>query len=122
MNPDFSGTVIQGGPNQYFNPGAFIQPLNGTYGNLGRNTVTGPGLANFDFALVKNFAFLENKSVQFRAEAFNVLNHPSFNRPGALQEGVKLFNPFGERIPTAATIRSTLTDSRQIQFGLKFTF
>ena len=106
----------------YFDPCAFALPEAGTYGNLGRNTVIGPGLTNFDFALVKNIPFLENKSVQFRAEAFNLFNHPSFNRPGALLEGVKLFTPSLDRIPSAATIRSTLTDPRQIQFGLKFTF
>ncbi|HTD87735.1 MAG TPA: hypothetical protein VK850_14260, partial [Candidatus Binatia bacterium] len=61
--------------------------------------------------------------VQFRAEAFNLFNHPNFNRPGALQESVKLFTtPSNDRIPPNAAIRSTLTDARQIQFGLKFTF
>ena len=115
------GTKL-GTPDMYFDPCAFALPEPGTYGNLGRNTVIGPGLTNFDFALVKNIAFLENKSVQFRAEAFNLFNHPNFNRPGALQESVKLFTPLGERIPPNAAIRSTITDPRQIQFGLKFTF
>jgi len=115
------GTKL-GTPDMYFDPCAFALPEPGTYGSLGRNTVIGPGLTNFDFALVKNIAFLENKSVQFRAEAFNLFNHPNFNRPGALQESVKLFTPFGDRIPPNAAIRSTLTDPRQIQFGLKFTF
>ncbi|PYS37820.1 MAG: hypothetical protein DMG14_19960 [Acidobacteria bacterium] len=111
-----------GTPDMYFDPCAFALPEAGFYGNLGRNTVIGPGLANFDFALVKNISFLEAKSVQFRAEAFNVFNHPNFARPGALTEPIRLFNPSGERVASAATIRNTLTDSRQIQFGLKFTF
>ena len=92
------------------------------WGSLGRNTVIGPGLANFDFSLVKNISFKETKSVQFRAEAFNLFNRANFNRPGALQEGVRLFNASSGRVASSATIRSTLTDSRQIQFGLKFTF
>src|SRR5207244_12476048 len=57
-------------PDMYFDPCAFALPEAGFYGNLGRNTVIGPGLANFDFALVKNISFLESRSIQFRAEAF----------------------------------------------------
>ncbi len=116
-----AGTKL-GTPDLYFDPCAFGLPDPGFYGNLGRNTVIGPGLANFDFSLVKNISFRETKSVQFRAEAFNLANHANFNRPGALQEGVRLFNASAARVVSAATIRSTLTDSRQIQFGLKLTF
>src|SRR3989441_1604966 len=104
-----------GAPDMSFDPRPLALPEPGPYGNLGRNTVIGPGLANFDFALVKNIAFLETKSVQFRAEAFNLFNHANFNRPGALQENVRIFSgPSGDRIPSAGTIRSTLTDPRQI--------
>jgi hypothetical protein len=109
-------------PDLYFDPCAFALPEAGFYGNLGRDTVIGPGLTNFDFAVVKNIPFLETKSVQFRAEAFNLFNHANFNRPGPLTESIRLFTPSGARVASAATIRSTLTDSRQIQFGLKFTF
>ena len=111
-----------GTPDLYFDPCAFGLPEAGFYGNLGRNTVIGPGLANFDFSLVKNISFKETKSVQFRAEAFNLFNRANFNRPGALQEGVRLFNASAARVASSATIRSTLTEARQIQFGLKFTF
>jgi hypothetical protein len=111
-----------GTPELYFDPCAFALPEPGFYGTLGRNTVIGPGLANFDFSLVKNISFRETKSVQFRAEAFNLPNHANFNRPGPLQNSINLFTPSGARVVSAATIRSTLTDSRQIQLGLKFTF
>ena len=97
-------------------------PEAGFYGNLGRNTVISPGLANFDFAVVKNTALTETKSLQFRAEAFNVFNRANFNRPGPLTESIRLFNQSGAVVPSAATIRSTLTDSRQIQLGVKITF
>src|SRR5262249_12632287 len=116
-----AGTRL-GTPDLYFDPCAFGLPEAGFYGNLGRNTVIGPGLANFDFSVVKNIALTEMKSLQFRAEAFNLFNRANFNRPGPQQESIKLFNPSGQRVVSAATIRSTLTDSRQIQFGLKFTF
>jgi len=116
-----AGTKL-GTPDLYFDPCAFALPEPGFYGNLGRNTVIGPGLKNFDFAVVKNIPVAEMKSIQFRAEAFNLFNRANFNRPGALQESVKLFSASGDRVASNATIRSTLTDSRQIQFGLKFTF
>ena len=80
-NPGFTGPVIQGGPNQYFNPSAFIQPLAGTYGNVGRNGLHGPGLAETDLALAKNFKFSERFNLQFRSEFFNVFNHTNFNAP-----------------------------------------
>lgn len=116
-----AGTPL-GTPNLYFDPCAFDLPEPGFYGNLGRNTVIGPGLANFDFAVVKNTPLTESTSLQFRAEAFNLFNRANFNRPGPLTESIRLFNPAGARVVPAATIRSTLTDSRQIQLGLKLTF
>jgi hypothetical protein len=97
-------------------------PDAGFYGNLGRDTVIGPALKDFDFSVVKNIPFKESKSVQFRAEAFNVFNRANFNRPGPVTTSINLFTPSGDRITSAATIRSTLTDSRQIQLGLKLTF
>ncbi|MGH9454591.1 MAG: hypothetical protein ACRD2O_11555, partial [Terriglobia bacterium] len=57
FNPNFTGNLIQGGPDQYFNPNAFIAPVNGTYGNVGRDTLIGPGLAELDFSLIKNTPF-----------------------------------------------------------------
>ncbi len=116
-----AGTPL-GTPDLYFDPCAFALPEAGFYGNLGRNTVIGPGLANFDFAVVKNTALMETKSLQFRAEAFNVFNRANFNRPGPLTESIRLFDASGARVVSNATIRSTLTDSRQIQLGLKFNF
>src|SRR6202043_1041102 len=50
-NPAFTGNVILGGPSEYFNPNAFIQPAAGTYGNVGRNILQGPGLAELDLSL-----------------------------------------------------------------------
>jgi hypothetical protein len=111
-----------GTPDLYFDPCAFDLPDPGFYGNLGRNTVIGPGLANFDFSLVKNIPLTETKSLQFRAETFNLFNRANFSRPGPSTESINLFSSSGERVVSAATIRSTLTDSRQIQFGLKITF
>lgn len=80
-------------------------------GNLGRNTFTGPGYSNFDFSIIKDTRITESKTLQFRAEFFNVFNQATFGNPGNL-----LGSPgFGE-------ITGTATTERQIQFGLRFIF
>ncbi|HEY3822929.1 MAG TPA: carboxypeptidase regulatory-like domain-containing protein, partial [Bryobacteraceae bacterium] len=115
VNPAFTGPVILGNPNQWFNPNAFLAPPNasGFFGNLGRDTLAGPGLATWDFSLLKETAIRERTRLQFRAEFFNILNHANFNTPNAV-----VFTPTGVS-PTAGIITSTSTTSRQIQFGLK---
>ncbi|HXN54298.1 MAG TPA: TonB-dependent receptor [Candidatus Acidoferrum sp.] len=115
LNPSFSGRLIQGGPNQYFNPNAFIQPLAGSYGNAGRNILQGPGLAETDVSVAKTFSFSERLHLQFRAEFFNLLNHTNFNTPNP----VVYASAIGEPSPTAGVITTTSTSSRQIQLGLK---
>jgi len=114
-NPAFSGPVILGGPNQYFNPAAFLPPATGTYGDVGRDTLTGPGLANLDVSLLKVAALTEKLRAQFRAEFFNLPNHPNFGTPNAVVFSSASSTP----APTAGVITTTATNSRQIQFGLK---
>ena len=115
VNPAFQGPVILGTPHQWFNPAAFLAPPNnsGFYGNLGRDTLIGPGLATWDLSFLKDTRIRERLNLQFRAEMFNFLNHPNFNTPNAV-----VFTPAGVS-PTAGVITSTTTTSRQIQFGLK---
>jgi hypothetical protein len=115
VNPAFKGPVISGNPNQWFNPAAFLAPPNssGFYGNLGRDTLTGPGLAILDFSAFKDMHLSERLKLQFRAELFNLLNRANFNQPNAV-----VFTPSGVS-PTAGLITSTATSSRQVQFGLK---
>jgi len=60
----------------YLNPAAFAIPQPGTYGNLGRNALRGPGINQVDFTLSKKFLLAETKNLEFRAECFNVLNSP----------------------------------------------
>jgi len=115
LNPNFTGQVIQGGPNRYFNPAAFIQPLPGTYGNAGRNILQGPGLAETDVSLGKKFSLSDRLDLQFRSEFFNVFNHTNFNTPNP----VVYASATGGPSPTAGVITSTSTTSRQIQLGLK---
>jgi hypothetical protein len=117
-NPAFTGPVILGNPNQWFNPNAFLAPANtaangGFYGNVGRDTLIGPGLATWDFSVLKDTRIRERLNLQFRAEIFNLLNRANFNLPNAV-----VFTPSGVS-PTAGVITSTSTTSRQVQFGLK---
>jgi hypothetical protein len=115
LNPNFSGAVIEGGPSRYFNPAAFIQPLPGTYGNVGRNTLRGPGLVETDVSASKKFSLSERLGLQFRAEIFNLFNHTNFNTPNLVVFAAATGGPS----PTAGVITSTGTTSRQVQFGLK---
>ena len=115
VNPAFTGPVILGSPNGWFNPAAVLAPpaASGFYGNLGRDTLAGPGLGTWDFSVLKNTAIRESLKLQFRAEFFNLLNRANFNTPNAVT-----FTPTGVS-PTAGVITSTASTSRQIQFGLK---
>jgi Carboxypeptidase regulatory-like domain len=115
VNPGFAGSVITGNPAQWFNPAAFLQPPanSGFYGNLGRDTLIGPGVATWDFSALKDTSIHERLTLQFRAEIFNLLNHTNFNTPNLI-----VFTPSGVS-GTAGAITSTSTTARQIQFALK---
>jgi hypothetical protein len=114
-NPGFSGNLIEGRPNQYFNPNAFVVPAAGTYGNVGRNTLTGPGMVDMDLAFLKTASISERLHLQFRGEIFNVFNRANFGTPNA----VVFASASSVPAPTAGVITSTASTSRQIQFGLK---
>ena len=117
-NPAFTGPIILGAPGKWFDPNAFLAPANvpsnlGFYGDVGRDTLIGPGLATWDFSVLKDTRIRERLNLQFRSEIFNLLNRANFNQPNAV-----VFTPSGVS-PTAGVITSTSTTSRQVQFGLK---
>ena len=105
-NPELSNPTTL----QWFNTAAFAFPAPGTFGNAGRNILEGPGFQNVNASLVKNTALTERVNLQFRAEAFNLFNHPNFNLPDNF-----LGSPTFGRITSAR-------DPRHIQFGLKLLF
>jgi hypothetical protein len=105
-------------PDKYWSPDSFSLHPAGVLGNLGRNTGTGPGLANFDFSLLKNISVTEDASIQFRAEFFNILNRTNFRNPSARVFTNSRGNPSG----SFGRITGTATTNRQIQLGLKFLF
>ena len=115
VNPDFHGKAILGKPDQWFDPDAFLAPPpnSGFWGNLGRDTLTGPGLATWDFSALKDNRLHERLNVQFRAEIFNLLNRANFNTPNLIA-----FTPTGVS-GTAGAVTSTSTTSRQVQLALK---
>jgi hypothetical protein len=118
INPNFRGKLILGGPNEYFNPNAFTQPLPGTYGNAGRNILQGPRLYETDLSLAKKFVLAERATLQFRAEFFNLFNHTNFNTPNPVVYAAATGGPS----PTAGIVTSTATTSRQVQLGLKLSW
>ncbi|MGH9354493.1 MAG: TonB-dependent receptor domain-containing protein [Terriglobia bacterium] len=115
-------TSFTGACNQAVNPATGL-PVPGTcmnlLGNAGRNVIVGPGLADFDFSLFKNFPvprISESFNVQFRAEFFNILNRANFLPP---LDNNSLFTNTGAPISTAGLIDATSNASREIQFGVK---
>ena len=117
-NPVFTDPIVTGNPNRYFDPNAFIAPLNGTYGNVGRDTLTGPGIKELDLSAIKNTPITEGLRLQFRAEFFNFTNHTNFGTPNP----VVFTSASATPASTAGVITSTSTTSRQIQLGLKLLF
>jgi hypothetical protein len=137
--------VNPGNPNQYIKPACFALPTapasfaaqcapftkaaapapsGSVYcanllGNVGRNSLIGPGMMNFDFSLFKNIPIKrisESFNVQFRVEAFNVFNHPNFVAP---LDNLMAFDATGAKISSVGLIDATSTTSRQLQFAMK---
>ena len=103
---------------EFFNTACFVPAGGGTigvpnytFGNAGRNNISGPGTQIWDIALQKNTRITERVQTQFRAEWFNAFNHPNFDFPN---------NTFAT--PQFGTITDTASDNREIQFGLKVVF
>ncbi len=116
-NPAFSGNLYPRTASQYFNPAAFLPPATGTYGNVSRDSLTGPGLSEVDVSATKNSRITERLGLQFRAEFFNILNHTNFLTPNEV-----VYTSATSVSPTAGLVTATSTTSRQIQFGAKLQF
>ena len=113
--------AFQGKVDRWYDPACFrLQPV-GRPGNLGRNTLTGPGFFTTDLAVIKDIKVRESATVQFRTEVFNVLNHANFGQPNP-----DLFVPNGSGgviiSPAAGRITTMTSTARQVQFGLKVLF
>jgi hypothetical protein len=106
-------------PDRWFDPCAFTVAPAGTWGNLGRDTIDGPPWNSASFTLAKDTQITEGTKLEFRAEVFNLFNHPSF---GLAQ--IQLFDSASSRQHTGSegTISDTSSNSRQIQLGMKLIF
>ena len=104
-------------PEHWVDATAFALPLAGTYGTVGRNVLTGPPLKTVDLSLFKTTRLTERSTLQFRAEAFNVLNRANFGIPNLV-----MLMPSGAPSNSAGAITTTATTSRQIQLGLKLSW
>jgi hypothetical protein len=132
-NPGCTNSVL-GTIAHWYNPACFSAPPAGTPGNSARTSIEGPHLVNTDLSLIKDTRIPKISDVfmvQFRAEVFNLFNHPNLGYPtaGLFTQGAVIKdgsgNPVGFQSNVAASagqITSTLTPSRQIQFGLKILF
>lgn len=119
--PGCGNPVSPGNPTDYIKLSCFAAPSPATrLGDAGRNVGRGPGLADWDASLFKNFRarrVSETFNIQFRFEAFNALNHANFNPPTSTS--LQLFTQALALIPSAGNLTSTSTTSRQLQFALK---
>ncbi len=121
-----SNNPVTGRVEQWFDPSAFESLPAGTRGNLGRNTIIGPGLATVDFSLAKKItvaSLSEKLNFQFRAEVFNLLNRANFSIPA--RSNLEIFATAGadaKPLPNVGRITSTATTSRQLQFALRMSF
>jgi hypothetical protein len=122
QRPNYAGVpgqnLILGDPARYFDPLAFSLPEVGTYGNLGRNRLIGPGLVAVDAAAHKPLWKTDRYQVRIRLEAFNILNRPNFQVPSALS----LFTGSLQRVGSAGRITETSTPARQVQLALRWSF
>lgn len=118
-------------PDLWFNLAAFAPPEVGFRGTAGRNIIEGPNFRSVDFSVVKNFRIDEKRSIQFRAEAFNLFNRANFDLPANAEDGEQVFTftPASGSTPASfkptasgGKIFSTIGDSRELQFALKFIF
>jgi len=114
------GPLTTGNPLAYVNTSclAFPNPSN-IRGTLGRNVFIGPSLSDFDLLLAKDFRLTERFTLQFRAEAFNVLNHPNFAPP---IDNSTAFTAAGSPVGAAGRIDALQTPGRQLQLALKLIF
>jgi hypothetical protein len=107
--PEIYGNVGRG--EKWLDASKYSAPSSATFGNVGRNVLTGPGLVNLDLSVFRKFPLTERTTLEFRMESFNFTNTPHFNNPnmGFGSAG------FGE-------VTTAIQDQRQIQFGIKLMF
>jgi subtilisin family serine protease len=115
-NPVLSNPTI----NEWFNTSCFVDPPAGELGNASRTPLSGPGFVNTDFSAIKHFLlpWREGMRLDFRAEVFNLFNHPQFGTPGG---SICAACPELDT-PGFGSINTTVNNPRLVQLALKFLF
>ena len=115
IRANYTGQTVFGpdtrNTNRWFNTAAFATPAAFTFGNVGRNTVYGPGMQSMDLALVRTFVVTERLRFEMRGEAFNALNHSNYGTPNRFVNTAQ----FG-------TITEAATPGRQLQLAARLSF
>jgi len=119
VKPDVAKLGKVGDAGTWFDTSAFARVTEVRFGNVGRNTMSGPGVVNMDLSLFRTFKLTEKLGMQFRAEAFNLSNTPHFGNPiGSINS-----SNFGRILSTqSGTGRDAIGGSRQFRFGLRLSF
>ncbi len=125
LKPGRSKNPVLGRPEHWFDVSAFESIARGTRGNLGRNTISGPGLAMLDLSVARTFTLpkWERARLQFRIESFNALNRANFSTPP--RSNLEIFSeagPTATPLPNAGRINSTVTSARQSQLAVRLVF
>ena len=110
--PNVIGAVNDGPKSikQWFNTAAFSKPATGTFGNAGRNIILAPGYTDLDATLARSFPLPKEANLEFRAEFFNIFNHPNLDPPNATADSAAFASISSAEAP------------RQMQFALRVTF
>ena len=116
LRPDVGGPIaVFGSVDRWFDTSVFTPVMR--FGNLGRNVIIGPRFDNIDFSLTKSTSLGEDLRLQFRAEIFDVFNHPNFGQPGNVVATPGFGRITNTRFPTGEA-----GSSRQVQLGIKLIF
>ena len=120
-NPGVSWKPAHQSIQNWYNAGAFLRPADGTFGNVRRNSLYGPGLNVFNFSAAKSFTvpYGEGIKVEFRADAQNVFNHPSFGNPST---GLGGSSGPGTPYTSTSSISSLTVNGRNLQLALHVSF
>jgi len=115
IRANYTGQAIFGpgthSANMWFNPAAFATPSAFTFGNVGRNSVYGPGMQTLDLAIDRTFRLTESSTLEFRGEFFNALNHTNLGTPNRFVN-----------TPQFGTITMAMTPGREVQLGARVSF
>jgi hypothetical protein len=116
VKPEVAKLGFVGDDGTFFDTTAFARPTGARFGNVGRNTMRGPGVINADLSLYRTFKLTEKAGLQFRAESFNLSNTPHFSNPN----GNANSSNFGKILSTQSS--DAMGRSREFRFGLRLAF